>query len=379
MTLYETPADELETGALAALLRLHRTLRGSLHLPGEAGYETERHSLNPALDPRPAIIAEACGPADVIAAIDAAREHGLRLSVQATGHGTHAPNDGGLLLKTGAMAGVFVDPERRIARVGAGARWGQVLRAAAPFGLAPVSGSSPDVGVVGYTLGGGLGWLSRRFGFAADSVLSVDVVTAEGRLITASADRHPELFWALRGGGPGFGVVTAMDIALHPVAAVYAGVSEFARERAADVLTAYRAFMETAPDALSTAIVLTPESVKLKVMHAGGPLEAERLLAPLRAAAGPAVSSSFTEAPFAEAAMGGTGPRQVELCNALTDGLIETIVSADAPAVEVRHWGGAIASAAPDAGPVSHRGTQFTVIAEARVRGLSAYGSGGSS
>ncbi len=229
MTLYETPADELETGALAALLRLRRTLRGSLHLPGEAGYETERHSLNPALDPRPAIIAEACGPADVIAAIDAAREHGLRLSVQATGHGTHAPNDGGLLLKTGAMAGVFVDPERRIARVGAGARWGQVLRAAAPFGLAPVSGSSPDVGVVGYTLGGGLGWLSRRFGFAADSVLSVDVVTAEGRLITASADRHPELFWALRGGGPGFGVVTAMDIALHPVAAVYAGVSEFAR------------------------------------------------------------------------------------------------------------------------------------------------------
>jgi FAD/FMN-containing dehydrogenase len=357
---------------LAAILRLHRTMRGDLHLPGEAGYEAARHALDPALDPRPAIVAEACGPADVVAAVDAAREHDLRLSVQATGHGTRVPNDGGLLLKTGAMAGVVVDPDRRVVRVGAGARWCQVLQAAAPFGLAPTCGSSPDVGVVGYTLGGGLGWLSRKHGFGADSLLSADVVTADGRLLSVSRDRHPELFWALRGGGPGFGVVTAMELALHPVAEVHAGVARFPRERAGELLLAYRELMAIAPDELSTAIVVTPEDVALKGMYAGPAHEAERLLAPF----GAPVSGGFATVAFADAAMGGTAPRQVDLFDTLSDELIAAVAGAETT-VEVRHWGGAMSAAGPDAGPVSHRGTQLSVIAEAPVPEIRAHAAGG--
>ena len=128
------------------------------------------------------------------------------------------PADGGLLLKTSQMAEVLVDPERQTARVGPGARWGDVIAAAAPLGLAPISGSSTSVGVTGYTLGGGFGWLSRLHGFAADSLLRVDIVTADGRLVTATANRNADLFWAVRGGGANFGVVTALEFRLYPVA-----------------------------------------------------------------------------------------------------------------------------------------------------------------
>ena len=151
------------------------------------------------------------------------------------------------------MKSVLVDPDRRIARVGPGARWADVLAAAAPFGLAPLSGSSPDVGVTGYTLGGGLGWLAREHGLAADSVLRALVVTADGELVTAP---RPDLLWALRGGGGSFGVVTALEFRLHPVSRVYAGAVTFGRERAAEVLAFYRSWIERIPDALSTAVLL---------------------------------------------------------------------------------------------------------------------------
>ncbi|MFD0473880.1 FAD-binding oxidoreductase [Nonomuraea thailandensis] len=168
---------------------------GTVHLPGEAGYDEARRSLNPAVDSRPALIAEAQSVADLRVALLAARAHGVPFAVQATGHGTHAPCDGGILVRTSSMASVLVDPARRIARVGPGARWSEVIAAAAPFGLAPLSGSAPSVGVTGYTLGGGLGWLARKHGFAADSVLRAEVLLADGRHVTASPDSHPELFW----------------------------------------------------------------------------------------------------------------------------------------------------------------------------------------
>jgi FAD/FMN-containing dehydrogenase len=163
------------------------------------------------------MVVEASRAADVRAAVVAAREHDLPLAVQATGHGTHAAPDGAILIRTTGMATVLVDPDRRVARVGPGAVWGDVLTAAAPFGLAPLSGSSPDVGVTGYTLGGGVGWLARKHGFAADSLLRAEVVTADGSIVTASADEHADLFWALRGGGGSFGVVTALEFRLHTV------------------------------------------------------------------------------------------------------------------------------------------------------------------
>src|SRR3954470_17492454 len=158
-------------------------ITGDIWLPGHSEYDTQRRAINPALDPRPSAVVEACGVADVQAVVRLARDEELSLAIQSTAHGTPVAARGGVLLKTSRMSTVLVDPERRVARVGAGATWGQVLAAAAPFGLAPLSGSSPSVGVTGFTLGGGVGWLSRLHGFAADSVVRAEVVTAGGQRI----------------------------------------------------------------------------------------------------------------------------------------------------------------------------------------------------
>lgn len=358
--------------------RLRRALAGELHVPGEPGCELARRPLHDTIDPRPAMVVDARGAADVRAAVVAAREHDLPLAVQATGHGTHAPADGAILVRTSDMAAVLVDPDRRVARVGPGAVWGDVLTAAAPFGLAPLSGSSPSVGVTGYTLGGGLGWLARRHGFAADSLLRAEVVTADGSIVTATADDHADLFWALRGGGGSFGVVTAMELRLHPVAQVYAGTACFALDRAPDTLMRYREWIADAPDALSTAVLLThlPDGERvlaIRAMHVGEADEARRLLAPLFAAAGPPLVDGMRPMRFADAQMGGTAPKQLELLEELRDAVIDALVADDAaPTIEVRHWGGAMARPAADAGPVGGREATLSVILDAPAPGVAA-------
>ncbi|SEG99793.1 FAD/FMN-containing dehydrogenase [Nonomuraea solani] len=359
---------------------------GTVHLPGEAGYDELRRSLNPSVDSRPALVAEAYGAADVRAALLAARGHGVPFAVQATGHGTHTACDGGVLVRTSPMASVLVDPARRIARVGPGARWGEVIAAAAPFGLAPLSGSSPSVGVTGYTLGGGLGWLARKHGFAADSVVRAEVLLADGRHVTASADSHPELFWALRGGGGGFGVVTSLEFRLYPVSRVYSGFAYFPIEAAAETLSAYRNWIEDAPDEISTAVVFkrmpgdeqVPAAVRgrhvvmLKVVHTGAAEEARRLLAPLFRAAGPALLDETRESSYAATAMGGTPNRHMDMFDAVPDEVIDTLVrtAEHAQTVEIRHWGGAMGRPGPDAGPVTHRSTRLSVIVDTVVPGL---------
>jgi FAD/FMN-containing dehydrogenase len=358
---------------VVAARRLRRAVAGAVHLPSESAYEAARQPLYDTIDPRPAMVVEAQGAADVRAAVIAARDHDLPLAVQATGHGTHVAADGAVLLRTSDMATVLVDPDRRVARVGPGAVWGGVVAAAAPFGLAPLSGSSPSVGVTGYTLGGGVGWLARKHGFAADSLLRAEVVTADGSIVTASADEHADLFWALRGGGGSFGVVTALEFRLHTVARVYAGTSYFAIDRAAETLARYREWIADAPDALSTAVLLThlPEGERvlaIRALHVGEADEARRLMAPLFAAAGPAVVDGMRPMRFADAAMGGTAPRHVELLAALPDAAIEAIVAAEAaPTVEIRHWGGAMARPRADAGPAGHRGVPLSVILDAHA------------
>jgi FAD/FMN-containing dehydrogenase len=358
--------------------RLRRVLAGELHLPGEPGYEVARRPLHDTIDPRPAMVVEARGAADVRAAVVAAREHDLPLAVQATGHGTHVPADGAILVRTSDMAAALVDPGRRVARVGPGAVWGDVLAAAAPFGLAPLSGSSPSVGVTGYTLGGGLGWLARRHGFAADSLLRAEVVTADGSIVTASADDHADLFWALRGGGGSFAVVTAMELRLHPVAEVYAGTACFAIDRAPETLMRYREWIADAPDALSTAVLLMhlgegERVLAIRAMHVGEADEARRMLAPLFAAAGPPLVDGMRPMRFADASMGGTAPRHLELMHELPDAVIEAIVAAQAaPTVEVRHWGGAMARPAAGAGPVGPRDVPLSVVVDAHVPQLAA-------
>jgi FAD/FMN-containing dehydrogenase len=368
-----TVADD----AHAARGDLCRRFAGRLFVPGEPGYDEGRAALSPQVDARPLVVAEAQSPLDVSVAITWARERGLPFTVQSTGHGTHVATDGGVLLKTSALTRVLVDPDRRVARVAAGARWGAVLAAAAPFGLVPLSGSSPDVGVAGYTLGGGLSWLSRRFGFAADSVLRAQVVLADGRIVTASRDERPELFWALRGGGGNLGVVTSLEFRLYQVPAVWAGSAAFPLERAAATLACYRDWIATAPDELSTAIVLLPSwpstgrpAFTIRALSSGSPEDAAAALRPLYRVAGAPLWEDFREAGFAATRMPGVAPLNFDLLESLPDRVIEHAVDAvrvpgsRVGAVEVRHWGGMMARPAPDAGPIGHRQVPLSIIVE---------------
>ncbi|MFI7060175.1 FAD-binding oxidoreductase [Kribbella sp. NPDC050124] len=339
---------------------------GGIWLPGTAEYDVQRRSVIPTVDSRPLVVAEACGRTDVQAAVRTAREYGVPIAVQATGHGTRVPADGGILLKTTSMSSVLVDPERRIAKVGPGARWGAVLDAAGQFGLAPLSGSHRDVGVTGYTLGGGVGWLARKYGFAADSVIRAELVTADGRLITASAEQHPDLFWAIRGGTGNFGIVTSLEFRLYPVRQVHAGIVYFGNDHAAAILRRYRDWTATIPNELSTAVVLTKDDgVAIKVMYAGPADVAEHLLKSLFEVAGPRLAGELRTIEYGDAAMGGTPARHLDFLDEdeLTDHLIATLTKQDAT-VEIRHWGGAMAHPGPGAGPVGHRGASYSLIVD---------------
>jgi FAD/FMN-containing dehydrogenase len=310
------------------------------------------------------MIVDATTPADVRNAVRTARDRDLSVAVYATGHGGPMPaGDDTVVITTAGMAGVVVDPERRVARVGAGVRWGEVIAAAAPFGLAPLSGTSPTVGVVGYTLGGGMGWLSRRYGFAADSVVRADIVTADGDLRTVDADREADLFWAIRGGGANFGVVTGLEFRLHPVSTVYAGTATFALDRAADVLTVYRD--TELPDELTATIVLTPGALAIRGMYAGSAKDARRALAPLFRAAGRPGTDGWRTMPYTESGtVGGAAPRHFSLQDDLPVAAVIDAVHRGASTVEVRRWGGAIARPGVDAGPIGHRDVPFSVVVD---------------
>ncbi|MET7281809.1 FAD-binding oxidoreductase [Kribbella sp. NPDC005582] len=342
---------------------------GDVRLPGEPEYDVQRRAVVPSVDSRPVLIAEAVSRSDVQAVVRVAREYGVPVAVQATGHGTRLPADGGILLKTTPMTAVFVDPERRIAKVAPGARWGAVLDAARQFGLAPLSGSSRDVGVTGYTLGGGVGWLARKYGFAADSVIRAEVVTADGRVVTASAEQHPDLFWAIRGGTGNFGIVTSLEFRLYPVRQVHAGIVYYGLDRAAEILRRYRDWTATIPNELSTAIVLTripgteQRAVAIKVLYAGTRELADHLLKPLFEVAGPRLAGELTTIEYADAAMGGTPARHLDFLDELTDDVIDVLANLeDEPTIELRHWSGAMAHPGPGAGPVGHREARFSLI-----------------
>lgn len=224
-----------------------------LVFPTDVGWDAARRAWNLAVDQRPAVVALPENVADVVDAIDYARTLGLRIAVQGTGHG--APGralDGTMLLNTARMTGVEVDPIARTARVAAGAIWADVVEAAVPHGLTALHGSAHDVGVVGYSLGGGIGWLARKHGLSSSSVLSAQVVTADGDVLHTDAETNADLFWALRGGGGSFGVVTEVEIALFPVTEAYAGWLVWPMERATEVLGAWAAWTQDAPDEVTS-------------------------------------------------------------------------------------------------------------------------------
>jgi FAD binding domain-containing protein len=223
---------------------------------GEAGYDALRSGFNIVIEHHPELIADATGPADVVAAVRLAADAGLAVGVMNTGHGPSVPADQAVLIRTGGMNRVDVDPVRRTARIEGGAAWHAVIEAATPYGLAPLNGSSPHVGAVGYTLGGGVGLLARRFGFAADHVRWFDVVTADGAHRHVSADADPDLFWALRGAGANFGVVTAMEVGLFSVPSVLGGELCFPAEASEDVLHNYADWAAQVPETMASSVLL---------------------------------------------------------------------------------------------------------------------------
>jgi FAD/FMN-containing dehydrogenase len=303
-------------------------------------------------------IVQALTPADVRAAVLTARARGLRVAVRATGHGTLAePSADTLLIDTSRMTSVLVDPGRRTARVGPGTAWGDVIAAAAPFGLAPVSGTSPTVGVTGFTFGGGHGFLSRRHGLGADNLIRADVVTADGESVTAREDRRSGLFWALRGAGGNFGVATSLEVRLHPVREVFGGAARFDRGLAPHLLARFREY--AMPEALNVSVVVTHDAVAVRGVYAGRADDAWRALAPLFLAE--PFSDTFRTMPYAETAtIGGTAPRRFELLRDVPgDAILRTAETADA--VEVKRWGGAIARGTTPAG---HRQIPFSVTVD---------------
>ncbi|GAB3410584.1 FAD-binding oxidoreductase [Flindersiella endophytica] len=318
------------------------------------------------VEPGALTVVEATAPADVRAAVNLAIDRGLPFAVEGTGHGTLARPESGVLLKTGLMDQVRIDPVRQVAEVGPGARWSQVIEAAAPYGLAPLSGNTPSVGVAGFTLGGGVGWLAREYGFAADSLLRADVVTADGQSRVASAAENPDLFWALRGAGANFGVVTSLEFRLYPAAIVYGGTATFPASRAADVLAFFRNWEQ--PSSLTVFLVVTPDALVVRGVYAGSAADGERALRPLWRVAGASLANEFRVMPYADVAtIGGTAPHAFELYDDLPDDLIGTLSDPDAGfnAVEVRRWGGAMAAPSPVSGaapgPVGHRDVPFSL------------------
>jgi FAD/FMN-containing dehydrogenase len=375
----------------AAAAHLGRRVRGPVTLPGQHDHDQELAGFNLAVDPRPALTVGATGPADVRAAVAHAADHSLPVHVRATGHGAGPAREGGLLVTTRRMTGVCVDPVTRTARVEAGARWEQVIVRAAPFGLAPLNGSSPLVGAVGYTLGGGLPVLGRTFGWAADRVHGIDLVTADGRSRRIAPDRDADLFWALRGGRNGFGVVTAMDVALVPVPGLYGGGLYFPGERAPRVLRAWRTWAEDLPEAMNTSVALlrlpdadgVPDplrgrlSVHVRVAHVGAVEAGAALLRPLRAL-GPRLIDTVGAIPVTAIASVHDDPtrplpfdERSLMLRSFGEGAVDALLEAVGPdsgeegiaMVEVRRLGGALNREPEHPRALDHRDAAFSLSA----------------
>ena len=247
-------ANKSRSAGVSVLDDLAVDMDGTLLRPGEPGWDQARQAWHLDVDQHPAAVALVSTARDVVAVVDAARHAGLRVAAQSTGHNAGPLGDLAVtvLLRTGLMRDVEIDTVARVARVQAGAWWMDVTNAAAEHGLAALAGSSPDVGVAGYALGGGLSWLARSHGLAANSVLALEVVTADGVHRRVDAYHDADLFWALRGGGGSFGIVTTLELQLFPITDVYAGVLFFPFERATEVLQAWREWIPTVPESVTS-------------------------------------------------------------------------------------------------------------------------------
>jgi len=367
----------------AVVQTFRESLRGQLLGPGEPGYDAARRIDNAMIDRRPALIARCAGAADVVAAVRFGRERNLLVSVRAGGHNVagNAVCDGGLMIDVSPMKGVRVDPGARTARAAAGVTWGEFDHETQAFGLATTGGVISTTGVAGLTLGGGVGWLNGRFGVAADNLLSADVVTAEGRMLRASEQDNDDLFWALRGGGGNFGVVTSFEYRVHAVGpTVLAGPVFHPLGRARDVLRFYRDFSATEPDALTTyaGLLTGPDGtalVGMVVCYAGPPEQGERLVAPVRKF-GPPVVDQIGPMPYTAVQRmfdpafppGRYSYWKSSLAPELSDSVIDAVVDhmARVPsphtAVMLEHYHGAYSRKRPADSAYAHRQPTWDVV-----------------
>jgi hypothetical protein len=368
--------------AATAIEQLKGRLRGDLLCPGDDHYDSARTIHNGMIDRRPALIVRCAGVADVLEAVTFARSHHLIVAVRGGGHGVpgFAVCDGGLMIDLTRMKAVRVDPVGRTARAEGGATWGDFDHETQAFGLATTGGIARPTGIAGLTLGGGHGYLMRTHGLACDNLLSVDVVTADGRLLTASATEHADLFWAVRGGGGNFGVVTAFEYRLYPVSQILGGLLIYPITHAKDVFRFYRDFTRTAPEALGSLCNLatlpdgTPAAVIL-LGYNGSVEDGERILRPLRECA-PLLADQVALMPYIALQsivenFNPPGLRNYWKSNYLqdlSDGAIEVLVdryrTVPAPHthVVIEHLGGAVSRVGADETAVDHREALYNFL-----------------
>jgi FAD/FMN-containing dehydrogenase len=366
----------------AAVEEFKKSLRGQLIAPGDDGYEGVRKIHNGMIDRHPALIVRCAGVADVITAVHFARDHHLLVAVRGGGHGVpgFAVCDGGLMVDLSGMQSVRVDPARQTARAEGGVTWGAFDHETQAFGLATPGGVARPTGIAGLTLGGGHGFLMRSYGLACDNLLAVDLVTADGRFLSASASEHADLFWGMRGGGGNFGIATSFEYRLYPVGQMLAGLLLYPMAKAKELLRLYRDLTSTAPDALGSiaALATLPEGTPaagIIVAYHGRIEEGERLLRPLRAF-GPPLADQVDSMPYIalQSIAENFNPPGLRnywksdyLANLSDDAitmLVDRFATVPAPHTHIvmEHLGGAVRRVGQDETAVSYREAHYNAI-----------------
>ena len=398
--MHSTASARPATFSSTQLHVLRARVNGGVFVPGDAGYDTARQTWNATtFDQRPAIVVMPSSSGDVVSAVDFARECNLSIAAQGGGHGHPRPANDALLVNFASMTSVRITPgavpsdssERSgaagTARTDAGAKWRDVIAAAHPHGLAPLNGSSGTVGVSGYILGGGIGWLARQYGAAAGSLRSVELVTADGRLLRVHDHSHADLFWGLRGGGGNFGIVTSFDFDLYPVTEIFGGFVAYPLAQGKPALSAYAQWTKTVPDTVTSAMRLVhyppapaiPEPLRgvsaivIMACCTGMTADGEALVKPLRSIGAPLLDT-FRPMPYADIGTVANDPPDApplftfinggglrDLSSDVIDALLR--IAGDRAAgifvVEARHAGGALARQPEDAMPFGFRSPWF--------------------
>jgi len=363
------------------LQTLQRRFKGAVIEPDSDGWDTATQAFNLAFTQQPELVAVPVDEQDVVTIVEFARANGMQVAPQRTGHNAEplGTMDNVILVKTDSLQGVEIDVRRRSARVRSGSKWGDVVPRASELGLAALHGSTPDVSVAGYSLGGGVGWYARKLGLSANSVTAIELVTADGRLRRVDQDHDAELFWALRGGGGNFGIVTALEVQLYAIPEIYAGVLFFPWERSAEVLHAWNAWTPTVPDEVTSVgrilqfppLPELPEPLRgqkfvvVEAVYMGDEASGAELLRPLREL-GPALDTFAMVPPAGISELHMDPPEPVpytgegQMLGTFPAAAIDAFVAAAGPgsgsplvSAEIRHLGGALLRDAPHHGALA--------------------------